>query len=67
MLAYKVFAMPALWAHAAVLLGALPTGTGPFMLAKLHDREAAVTSQVILLSTICSVVTTSLLLAWFDS
>ncbi len=61
----QVLALPALWAHAAVPLAALPTGTGPFMLAELHGREAAVTSQVILLLTICSVVMTSLLLALF--
>ncbi len=64
-LAYWVFAMPPLWAEAAVLLGALPTGTGPFMLAKLHEREAAVTSQAILISTVVSVVTISALVAWF--
>ena len=64
-LAYGVFAMPPLWADAAVLLSALPIGTGPFMLAKLYNREAGVTSQAILLSTILSVVTISLLVAWF--
>ncbi len=59
-----VFAMPPIWAKAAILLGALPTGTGPFMLAKLYDREAAVTSRVILLSTALSIVTVSALVAW---
>lgn len=64
-LAFRVFEMPALWAEAALLLSALPIGTGPFMLAKLYDREAAVTSRAILISTILSVVTISLLVARF--
>ncbi len=46
----------------AVLLTALPTGTGPFMLAEYYGREALVTSRTILLSTIGSVLTLSLLL-----
>jgi predicted permease len=51
--------MPKTWFDAAVLLAALPTGTGPFMLAKLYEREAAATSRAILLSTVLSVVTVS--------
>ena len=64
-LAFGVFHTPPLWARAAVLLSALPTGTGPFMLAKLHDREAVVTSRTILLSTVLSVLTISWLVARF--
>ncbi|WP_024514233.1 AEC family transporter [Bradyrhizobium sp. Tv2a-2] len=45
----------------AVLMAALPTGTGPFMLAEYYDREAAITSHTILLSTAASVVS---LAAW---
>ena len=56
--------MPAPWFDAALLLAALPTGTGPFMLAKLYEREAAVTSRAILLSTVLSVATVSALVAW---
>jgi malonate transporter and related proteins len=66
-LAFWVFPMPALWSHSALLLSALPIGTGPFMLAKLYDREAAVTSRAILFSTVLSVVTISLLVAWFGA
>ncbi len=62
-LAFGIFPMPAPWPHAALLLSALPTGTGPFMLAKLHGREAAVTSRAILVSTVLSVATISLLVA----
>ncbi|RYB02627.1 AEC family transporter [Lichenibacterium ramalinae] len=56
--------MPKPWFDAAVLLAALPTGTGPFMLAKLYGREAAATSRAILVSTVLSVVTVSALVAW---
>jgi len=62
-LALWVFPMPLLWAQTAILLSALPIGTGPFMLAKLYDREAAVTSRAILVSTVLSVVTVSALVA----
>jgi malonate transporter len=53
--------MPKPWFATALLLAALPTGTGPFMLAKLYEREAAATSRAILLSTVLSVVTVSVL------
>jgi predicted permease len=66
-LAFRVFDLPALWSHSALLLSALPIGTGPFMLAQLYGREAAVASRAILLSTVGSVVTVSLLIAWFSA
>ncbi len=50
--------------HAAVLMAALPTGTGPFMLAEFYGREARVTSKTILASTILSAVTLSACIAW---
>ena len=56
--------MPKAWFETALLLAALPTGTGPFMLAKLYGREAAATSQAILVSTVLSVATVSGLVAW---
>ncbi|MCY0964735.1 AEC family transporter [Parathalassolituus penaei] len=58
-LAFKVFQLPAMWGHAAVLLSALPTGTGPFMLAEYYRREGALVSRTILLSTIGSLFTLS--------
>ena len=64
-LAFWVFDMPAVWGRAAVLLAALPTGTGPFMLAKLYDRAPGITARAIFVSTIASVVTVSALVAWF--
>ncbi len=59
-----VFDMPPVWAGTAVLLAALPVGTGPFMLAKLYEREAATTSHAILISTVLSLATVSALVAW---
>lgn len=58
-LAFRVFELPALWANSALLLSALPTGTGPFMLASFYGREAGLVSRVILLTTIGSVLTVS--------
>lgn len=62
-LAFHVFELPVLWAKTAVILSALPTGTGPFMLAEFYRREAAVTSSTILFSTLISLVTVTLCLA----
>ncbi|WP_142847379.1 AEC family transporter [Telmatospirillum sp. J64-1] len=67
LLAYYVFRLPPLWAHAALLLSALPTGTGPFMLAEFYRREASVVSRTILLSTIGSLITVSLCLYWIKA
>jgi malonate transporter and related proteins len=63
-LAGVVFNLTPLLTHTAVLLAALPTGTGPFMLAEFYRREAQTTSKVILASTVLSVATLSLYLAW---
>jgi len=62
-LATQVFHLSPPLTHAAVLLAALPTGTGPFMLAELYRREAGITSTTILVSTILSVVTVSVYIA----
>ena len=61
-LAARVFALSPLLVEMAVVLAALPTGTGPFMLAEFYRREAHITSRTILLSTLGSLVTLSLLL-----
>jgi len=63
-LAYQVFQLPTLWANAALLLSALPTGTGPFMLAEYYDREAPAVSRTILFSTLCSIPTLSACIYW---
>lgn len=63
-LAARVFRLSPALVEMAVVLAALPTGTGPFMLAEFYEREAQITSRTILLSTVGSVVTLSLLLLW---
>jgi malonate transporter len=63
-LAARVFRLSPALVEMAVVLAALPTGTGPFMLAEFYEREAHITSRTILLSTVGSVVTLSLLLLW---
>ena len=64
-LAHKVFALPPLEADTAVLIAALPTGTGPFMLAEFYGREALSTSRTILLSTIGALATLTVLVFLF--
>ncbi|GLH81469.1 hypothetical protein SSBR45G_63780 [Bradyrhizobium sp. SSBR45G] len=64
LLAFHVFSMPPLWSHSAVILSALPIGSGPFTIAKLYGLEAGVTSGAILVSHIFAVLTVSLLVAW---
>jgi malonate transporter len=54
-------AVPVRWAAMATLIAALPTGTGPFMLARLYDAEAAVIARVILVTTILAAATIPLL------
>ncbi|TPG13745.1 AEC family transporter [Sphingomonas oligophenolica] len=51
------------WAAAALLLAALPTGTGPFMVAQLYQQDVTLTARTILVSTILSVLTVTAL-AW---
>ncbi|AOB33778.1 transporter [Bordetella sp. H567] len=65
-LAFGVFTMPPVWSWTAVLLSALPIGTGPFILAQLYGRDARVASRTILLSTLASVLTISALVAWIE-
>jgi malonate transporter and related proteins len=66
-IAARVFALPATVVDMAVLLAALPTGTGPYMLAEFYRREAHITSQTILLSTLGSLVSLSLLLFYMHA
>lgn len=58
-----VFDMPKMWAQAAVLLSALPIGSGVFTIAKTYGRDAGVTSGAIFASHVLSVITLSLLIA----
>lgn len=63
-LAARVFRIDPMGIHAAVILSALPTGTGPFMLAEFYGREADVTARTVLLSTILSLGTITGYLWW---
>jgi predicted permease len=63
LLAVYVFGLSTDMTKAAVLLAALPTGTGSFMLAEFYGREASITSRTILLSTALSIGSLTLLFA----
>jgi predicted permease len=64
LLAVHVFALDAAATTLAVLIAALPTGTGAWMVSAIHARDAAVTARVLLASTVGSVVTLTVLLSW---
>jgi malonate transporter and related proteins len=61
--AYGIFKLQPVPAAIVVLLSALPTGTGPFMIAEFYKREAVVTSGTILFTTMASVVSLTACLA----
>jgi malonate transporter and related proteins len=63
LLATRVFHLPAPMTQVAVLMAALPTGTGPFMVAEFYGREAGITSRAVLISTILSLATITAYLA----
>jgi predicted permease len=62
LIAFPLLGLPPSWAKGAVLIAALPTGTGPFMLSELYDRDADITAGVILISTMLSIGTLTLLM-----
>ncbi|BBK35567.1 hypothetical protein STAQ_06450 [Allostella sp. ATCC 35155] len=62
-LAYRVFAMEAEWAAAAVIMSALPTGALAFVIALRYGIYVAGTSTAILATTVLSFVTLSITLA----
>jgi predicted permease len=66
-LAYHVVSLPTAWAQTTVLMSALPTGAGAFILAKLYGREAGAISGTVLVSTVLSFPTLSLLLVWLTA
>ncbi|MGL4396975.1 MAG: AEC family transporter [Hyphomicrobium sp.] len=59
-----VFSMPKMWAQAAVLLSALPIGSGIFTIAKTYERDTGVTSGAIMTSHVFSVLSLTFLIAW---
>ena len=62
LLAVYAFGLTGLDAQLVVILSALPTGTGAFMLADVYKRDLDVTSTTIMASTILSAFTLSLCL-----
>lgn len=56
--------LPTFWIYAAVLVSALPTGTGPFMLAQYYRADGSLISRVVLMTTLGSVFTLSALVWW---
>ena len=63
-IADRILGLPSLWVNAAVLLSALPTGTGPFMLAQYYDADGGNISRVVLITTLGSLLTLSFFLLW---
>ena len=63
-IAGPILELPALWVSAIVILSALPTGTGPFMLAQYYKADGSVISRVVLITTVSSLLTLSLFLWW---
>lgn len=56
--------LPRVYAVAALVIAALPTGTGPFMVAELYGQEVTLASRAILVSTLLSLVTVTALAWW---
>lgn len=63
-IAGPILELPALWLNAVVILSALPTGTGPFMLAQYYKADGSVISRVVLITTVGSLLSLSLFLWW---
>jgi malonate transporter and related proteins len=63
-IAAPILELPTLWISAIVILSALPTGTGPFMLAQYYKADGSVISRVVLITTVGSLLTLSLFLWW---
>ena len=58
--------LPTFWVYTAVLLSALPTGTGPFMLAQYYHADGSLISRVVMITTLGSLITLSILV-WLMS
>jgi malonate transporter len=64
LIAGPLLGLPELWVNAAVILAAMPTGTGPYMLAQYYMADGRVISRVVLVTTVGSLLTLSLFLWW---
>lgn len=61
-----ILGLPLFWVQAAVLMSALPTGTGPFMLAQYYQADGSAISRVVLQTTLGSILTLSLIIWWIN-
>jgi predicted permease len=64
-IASLILDLPVLWVNALVILSALPTGTGPFMLSQYYRTDGSLISRVVFITTMGSLLTLSLIL-WFN-
>jgi hypothetical protein len=60
LLATKVFGLPPVWAGAATLFAACPTGINAFLVAERYRKAEAVASGTIALSTLLAAITTTI-------
>ncbi len=63
LIAWPILGMSGHTAVIAIAIAALPTGTGPFMVAGFYARDGQVTSGTILLSTILSIISITAVLS----
>jgi predicted permease len=66
LVAGPILGLPLFWVQAAVLMSALPTGTGPFMLAQYYQADGSAISRVVLQTTLGSILTLSLIIWWIN-
>lgn len=62
-IAYPLLRMDIFPAAMAIAIAALPTGTGPFMVAGFYARDGKVTSGTVLVTTLLSTLTLTMILA----
>ncbi|WP_222615691.1 AEC family transporter [Dyella telluris] len=65
--AHMVFHLSPALTGVAVVIAALPTGTGPYMLANMYGRDAQAVAGSILMSTLLSLITITGLIALLGS
>jgi predicted permease len=66
LVAGPILGLPLFWVQAAVLMSALPTGTGPFMLAQYYQADGSAISRVVLQTTLGSIITLSMIIWWIN-
>jgi predicted permease len=66
LVAGPILGLPLFWVQAAVLMSALPTGTGPFMLAQYYQADGSAISRIVLQTTLGSILTLSMIIWWIN-